>query len=225
MIAIYIILGILTFLFLLLVCPIRLLIKYSEDEVKFNIKYLFLNFQILPEKPKKEKKPKKEIEEKQTEEKKQPKKDNAIFKFYKRHKLKGSIKIIKIIINIIKDFIKSVIKHITLNKANIYIGYVGEDAADTAVKVGIISSASYPLFAVLVARCKKLKEYYFKVEPLFIAEKSTIYLDTKIKIKPIFILLPSVKALFRILKFMIKLKKSDVKKTTSNEKNTKKVTA
>lgn len=225
MIALYIIAAVLSFILLLLLCPLRFHLKYSDDEVKFNIRYLFLKFQILPEKP-----PKKQKEEKAKQADKvspeEQKKENPFLSFIKRHKLKGSVQIVKQISKIILAWLKSIIKHTKLKSLNVYVGYVGNDAADTATKVGLISALSYPVFTTFIANNKSTKEYFFKVEPLFIADKPKIYVYTKLKIKPLFILMPSVKAAVKGLKLMLKLKKENqADKNKINKVNNKEVTA
>ena len=59
MVLLYILLGIIAFITLIL--SIRITINGEFfDEFKLNIKWLFINLQILPAKPKKDKPPKKE---------------------------------------------------------------------------------------------------------------------------------------------------------------------
>ena len=54
MTALYIILGILAFIILLLMIPLKIDLEY-DDEVRLKVGYLFLKYTILPQQPKKEK--------------------------------------------------------------------------------------------------------------------------------------------------------------------------
>ena len=58
MTALYIILGIIAFILLLLFLPLRIKTEY-DNEIRLKIGYAFLNFTIMPQKPKKTGKPKK----------------------------------------------------------------------------------------------------------------------------------------------------------------------
>lgn len=222
MLALYIILSILAFFFLLLVCPLRLYFKYVDNEVHLDVGYLFLKFRLVPEKEKKEPetKPEKAKEDEQTEPEKK-KEDNFLFKLYQKYKVKGTLEIAKRIFAILKSLVMGILKHIKLKVLNIYVGYAGEDAADTAHKVGIISSFSYPLFTALVASQPGLKQYYLNIEPLFLSTQTKIYIETKVTIKPLFLISSVLRAAFALLKLLLKFRK-DLKEDRPSRKTQRK---
>ena len=137
MTALYIILGILGFIILLLICPIRIRIVY-DGELRLRLGYLFLNFNILPKEeekhvsvessenksPNKPKKKDNDLEKLQAEPKRdndsenakpeQEKKTNPILEFKDKHGLGGIFGIVKNLLDILAEIPKKLSRHLVI---------------------------------------------------------------------------------------------------------------
>ena len=142
MIALYIIFGILAFIGLLLIIPVRLKFQYSND-LKLSVSYLFFTIRLLPEKPKKEKKKTKEkpAEKKQKE---KPEAESKLKNLLKQKGLSGFISIIKDIAALVGKSAYSFLKHVRLKNNDIYVRVAAEDASDAAILYGQTCAVLYP---------------------------------------------------------------------------------
>ena len=144
MTAVYIIGGILLFLFILLIIPVSADVGYS-DRFKITVKYggikVFQN-----------KKPENVIsvpavkqEQKPAKTKKKPEKENFISRIFKE---KGKIEGIKFCFSLIKiafSRIIWVVKRIKFKRVFLGVSVASDDAANTAVSYGALCAVVYPL--------------------------------------------------------------------------------
>lgn len=212
MIALWIILGILLFLFLILLIKIEVLMQYSQ-EITLVLKILFFKIVLLsPDKPKEEKKEKKPEKEKPKEEKpkeKKPeekkKKQSYLSKLKEKKGLSGLVSLFVSVAKIAVGALKGIFSHIVLKKFDVGIALSGEDAASTAVTYGKLCSVIYPAINVITS-VMVCKDYHVTIEPVFDIDKDTeVFADIYAYLRPIFALHEALKAGVKILIARIKL--------------------
>lgn len=223
MVLLYILLGIIAFITLIL--SIRITINGEFfDEFKLNIKWLFINLQILPAKPKKDKPPKKEKPKKEKNKEEQPaddttetakKKENIFVRFYNNQGFDGVVELIN---NAAKDLGKmfsSFKKHIVLRELYLWMTISSGDAAQTALDYGIICQKVFPALSFICTNLT-VKKYDVEIEPDFIGLKNKAQFAFSISIRPIFIInAVIVLALRLVFNVVIKF----LKGTKNNNKN------
>ncbi len=200
MTALFIVIGILAFVFLLLICPLSILIKY-DNEAEVKVRYLFLTFKFIPRKEKK-KKPKKNKPEKPTE-KTEEKQKKPIGGFIKQKGIGGLVELLKEICEILMRFTSSFTKHLVISRLDVDITIVGDDAADTAMKFGYVCSAVYPLISFIDNHVKKCR-HSENIVPGFNDSKTKISLNIKARIKPLFLTGICIATVFRWFKAIAK---------------------
>ncbi|MGN1457633.1 MAG: DUF2953 domain-containing protein [Acutalibacteraceae bacterium] len=204
MTALWIILGIIAFIFVLLICPLSVSVVY-DGELELKIRYLFLCFKILPKKEKKPKKPKPQKTEKteESDNKPQDKNKNSIKDFVKKKGIDGLIELLKKFVDIVLKAAKTVTSHLVISKLDINVLVVGDDAADTAMKFGYLCSAVYPLVSIVESHIKKCK-HNENIVAGFNDSETKIYLVLKARIKPLFLVGAALRALFSGIKAIAK---------------------
>ena len=223
MVLLYILLCIIAFITLIL--SIRITINGEFfDEFKLNIKWLFINLQILPAKPKKDKPPKKEKPKKEKNKEEQPaddttetakKKENIFVRFYNNQ---GFVGVVELINNAAKDLGKmfsSFKKHIVLRELYLWMTISSGDAAQTALDYGRICQKVFPALSFICTNLT-VKKYDVEIEPDFIGLKNKAQFAFSISIRPIFIInAVIVLALRLVFNVVIKF----LKGTKNNNKN------
>ena len=208
MIALRIILIIIAVILILLMCPLRVFVFYS-DELRVKLGWLFLRFTVIPAPPEKPKKKKPEQKKKEQEEKtdKPPaKKENTVKKLIKDQGIEGMLELIGEILRIVTDVLRKTAKYLVINRLDIKAVIVGEDSADTAIKYGYVCSGVYPAVGAL-AGSAKLKKHSEDITAGFLSEKSAAELYMKASIRPIFLLVILVPAAVRGIRLLLKIRK------------------
>ena len=153
MTALYIIGGILLFLFVLLLIPVSAEISYIDDfnlRVKYGIIKVFDN--LKPKKPKKEKPKKSKSDSGKKKEK--PKKESFISRVFKEKGKIGGIKFCFAILKAVFSKLIWVLKKISFKKLFLDITVSSDDAANTAVTYGAVCAAVYPVIALIKENTK-----------------------------------------------------------------------
>lgn len=135
--------GILAFLFLLLIIPIRVQIDFQR-EFSLAVRYLFLRFRILPQKEQ-------SVDDK-TEQEDTSARDSLkkIKQSLKRHGVGGFLKALFELVKIVAESSKRLIKHIKLKRFDLYLCMGTEgDPGEAAMRYGEISGAVYSACGVL----------------------------------------------------------------------------
>ena len=202
MIALRIILIIIAVILILLMCPLRVFVFYS-DELRVKLGWLFLRFTVIPAPPEKPKK-KKAQEEKKDEPPKR--KESTVKKLIKTQGIEGMLELIGEILRIVTDVLRKTAKYLVINRLDIKAVIVGEDSADTAIKYGYVCSGVYPAVGAL-ANSAKLKKHSEDITAGFLSEKSAAELYMKASIRPIFLLVILVPAAVRGIRLLLKIRK------------------
>ena len=149
MTALYIIGGILLFVFLLLIIPISVFFEYDDDfalKIRYGgikildlkwIKKLISYFTEKSKKPKKEKKQKKQKKPKKEKPGKEKKKsENSIIAYFKKKGVIESVRFCLAVLYAALSRIVRVLKHIRIKKLFLDITVSSDDAANTAIVYG-----------------------------------------------------------------------------------------
>lgn len=209
MIALYIILGILLLILLLLSIPLKADIVYNGSWT-VKIKYLFLSFQIAPQKEKSEKakvkkekkKSKKQQKPKTTAEEKQKK---SKLSFVKEKGLFGILHLLKDIVALINASSRGFLRHLQIYRLDLDVAAGGGDAAEAAMNYGYACSAIYPAVSFVESHLKRCK-YRLNITADFDSEKTNAAAHVILGIRPMFAIHTIVKTLVgavRIYNFII----------------------
>ena len=224
MIVLYVLLGIITFLMLVLSFRITLNGEFF-DEFKLNVQWLFLKFQIIPAPQKKDKPPKKEkpLKEKTEETVEETtasaeKKENIFLKFYNNQGFDGVIQLIKNAANSLGKLMTSLKKHIVLRELYLWMTVSSGDAAQTAIDYGSLCQTVFPALSFICSNLT-VKKYDVEIDPDFIGVKNNAQFAFSVSVRPIFILnaviVLAIRLVFKVvIKFLLGIK--DSKKNNEN---------
>ena len=201
MTALYIICGIAAFLLLVLFSSARVKIKFDED-IKVKVGFWFLSFTVYP---KKEKADKKKVKKKSDNE--HEKKPNYLSQMIKRD---GITETVGFFIDTVQELlgkIGNLVGHIHIDKLFLVVGVGDDDAANAAIKCGVINAVLYPFLGYLASKTKFYKNDV-TVHPMYDGE-SYIKLEIKSRIRLIHLLKEAFAIFVRLIKkYMKKLQPS-----------------
>ena len=187
MTGIIVVLRIVLFFTVLLVSPIVLTAEYAED---WNIKlrYLFLVFQLYPEKEKKRGKPqKKEKPEEPQKKGLEEDKKNNLKEILKQEGLSGVLELLRRSVSLVTGELKKLFSHLIIKDFSLDALICGADAAETALTYGRACAAIYPAVSILAGntRCRR---YGVSVAPDFDGRTTKIKAYLKAGIRPVFLI-------------------------------------
>ncbi len=205
MIALYILGAFALLIFLLLFSSVSVSCRV-DDDVKVKIRYLFLKFNL----PKHRKKSKAK-----TSQKKQAK-PSYIKQLIEQNGLLGAIKELLFIVKTILSRGMNLAHHIRVKRFNMVVTAASDDPAKTAVEYGALCSVVFPALSGFQSLMKwNDRKTEVLVNSDFCAEKPTLFIDFKIKLKLFFI----VKAGLSVIWALTKRKIAKTPLPTENEKN------
>ena len=205
-----IIIGIILFIFLILLIPVGVRVCYNDD-LLVELKIGFISIKLYPPKPekpekeKKKKKKKKPSPKKEKEPKEKEKKPNLL----KEKGVGWFVDLIKQVAVLAGGVLKDFFRRLVIKNMQISITYVGEDAQDTAVKYGYFCLAVYPAVSIL-AQASKCRHYGVDIAPNFDAKaKSVYYADVWVSIRILWVMGLVFKYGFRVIKILLALRRGD----------------
>lgn len=197
MTALLIVLGVLLFLFILLLIPLRLSVWYDLEMTVF-VRYLFLKWQLVPEPEKKPKKEKKTA--KAPEHKKEPAKPRSLLDKVKdvlrAEGFQGFMRLVKDFLQMTGGTLKELLKRASLRHFDLYVMTGGEDAAEAAILYGQTSAAVYAAAEVLFT-LTKCRDRRVTVDLDYSIKSPYVKLAAEGGIRPLFLLYFGVKYLLR----------------------------
>lgn len=225
MTALYIILGIIAFFFVLFSIPLHVSFDYT-DYMYLKIRWLFLKLKILPledkeKKEKKEKKPKKEKpkEEKPKEEKPKEEKsgENPIIAMVKAKGYDGMMEIISNLGKALGGMFARIFKSFRVEHFAVNITVGKGDAAETAIEYGKTCNKVFPVCG-LICSTTRVKTYDVEVTPDFLANHNSGEFSAEFYLVPRklinAILIVAVELVFKVaLKLLLGNKKTDKTET------------
>jgi hypothetical protein len=218
MAALIIIGSIVLFLLLVLLCPLKVTLRYGE-QLSLRLRYGFLSFSLLPgkEKPEKEKKvkkPKKPKKEPATGEEKKP----SILKRLKKERgLFGLLRLTKALTKLAGSTLRRFLSHVVIYHLHGDIRIGSGDAAKTAILYGKACAVLEPCLALLLpqvpAHLRRDVDLY--VTPDFTAEETDIGVYVQAGIRPLFVFTTVFGALFRAIRIFLSSGKDAKARTQS----------
>ena len=216
MTALYVILGTIAFFVIILSVKVKVTVHY-EDDIALSVGWLFLKFNILPqkektEKPKKEKKKKEKKEKPKDEsevvpEPKKKKQDNMFVRFYRNRGVSGVVQLLKDAANAIGGMFGRIGRAFLFEELFISLTVGAGDSAETAIKYGKVCAGAFPAMGLLVNKMR-IRKYNLEINPDFIYGKTEARLHTKISFRPISFINAVIIVAFELLfKVVIKLLK------------------
>lgn len=199
-IALYIVGGLLLFLFVLTLLPVRATVEFRE-EFSLEVRYLFLRFPILPAKegPEEESPPEPGPEETS------PKKDkpgllDRVKAALKREGLAGFLQGLGELIRLLLEAVGGLLKGLRLKRFDLYLCLAGgQDAAAAAVRYGQVAAGVYGacggLFALMPCKRKGVT-----VDLDYAAADNTVSFSAVLSIRPASVLKQALILFFRGLK-------------------------
>ncbi len=170
--------GIILLFILILSIPVHVSFSY-QDKIYLSVRYLFLEFQLLPRGEKKEKKPKKEKKKKEKtkpetpaqEEAPKEKKPNALLQMVKANGYDGMMDVLASLARVQSRYFSQIFKSVVFDEFDIYVVVGKGDAAATAIEYGKACQNIYPLAGFLCSN-HVVHKYDVSVECDFLANKS-----------------------------------------------------
>lgn len=196
MIALIIVLALI--LLFTLICFVKLdfTATYS-DKLTLKLKVLVFDFTLVPKK--KKKKPKKSRAKKKKADDKKEDDGSYVKKLSERKGVEGIVSMLIELSKLAASTLKGVLSHTVINKFDIKLTVVGEDAADTALKYGKVCSVFYPAVTI-VCESAKCRDYSLDVTPDFADDAvAKVKADFRFYIRTFFALKYGLKALFKLL--------------------------
>lgn len=209
MIVLYIILGILTFLLLILAVPAGAWIRYSSEGFILKVVYGFLKIQIVPAKKKKPKKEKKKKAPKPKKEKKPAKKKEAP-KAPKPDEIPprgGSLKDILEYLPVGKNLLAAIHRRLVLQKLVVLVNLAGDDPSDLAIQYGKANAILAGLLPILEASFN-IKKRDMRVFCDFAADSTEIFAELEITANPIRLIGVVLRYGIQALKIFLKQRKN-----------------
>ena len=233
----YAVLGIILFLIMLFLIPVRVTAHY-EDTFEMSVQYGFIKLKLFPQKEKKNKDKKKKV--KPDKKKEQPdnqnkknkkakndkvKKDNIFVTFYRNQGFEAVIQLIADALGATTGMFGGIFRHFVFRELYLEMKIAGPDAAATAIKYGQISSAVFPAMGYICSKAK-VKKYDIDISPDFLAVKDKAMFHFQFGLCPIFVTNSVIAAGFKLFKNvllkLIKEQNADNKDKKSIEKQVKK---
>lgn len=194
----WIVLGILAFVLLLLLLPVYVSLRF-RDTLEVHVRYAFVSLCVYPRPEKPEKKKKKAARtgrraKKQESEEKLP----QLEKLLREDGVSAVAAYLHSVAKLAADALRRALRVIVVDRLQVRLIVVGEDAAETAVRYGKICAAVYPAQAVLET-VMKVRRREVRVEPGFLQEKSSAAVDLRVHVQPLRVLAAAAGLLVRWL--------------------------
>ena len=209
--------GVLLFLFLLTLFPLRIHVGF-EQEFTLPLRYLFLRFRLAPGKEEPEPEKKKPKKKKETTEESEKEKKIDIKLMLKRQGVSGFLQSLFELVKLVATDTKRLLSHLKLRRFDLYLCLAGaEDAAEAAIQYGQVSGAVYSACSVLfkLMRCKKGA---VSVDLDYQSEESTVVFTGVLSILPIFLLREGISLLIHGLPVVLRLLRSGTRSKNQTER-------
>ncbi|MDR1240810.1 MAG: hypothetical protein LBK29_02940 [Oscillospiraceae bacterium] len=182
-------LYILFFLILIFSIPVGFRIDYKNSNLVFIVRVFFFDFNFSSNKSKNKKNEAEKFEKRKKESNKQTHKSKL--------KIWGKLKILVNLSGCFLQFLKEILKKISIKKFNLKLKIGGKDAVDCARNYGIIMPIFYGIKNFLP---KKIK---INIMPDFLCEKIEPELEIFVKIFPYYIFFYGLIFLFKCTRIII----------------------
>ena len=199
MIILYILLGLLAVILLLLIIPVRMKILFRQY-LMIKIYVWGIPIQLFPAKEKLKKEVPKKVQKSQV--KKAEEETKSFFhdfeQMLKEDGFAATCHYYKEIMSLLGKASKQILNAIVVDRYQLALHIVGEDAADTAIRYGQLCGVVYPIQAVVESQIKvKKRKLDFKAD--FNGSKTTIQLELVAHAMPLRLLIIAAKTFFQFI--------------------------
>lgn len=195
MIALWIMLGVVTFLLLLLLLPVRLSVRYADGQWRVRAGYAFVMIQLLPAKEKKPRKPRSEKPKKEKPGK--PPRPSLIKQVAEKDGVGGVLSLFGEIARLALTAVKKVFAITTLSRLRVRLAVGAPEAADAALLYGKLCAGVYPAFAVMNGLFH-IKRPQLDIKPDFSRQTVAADVDIRARIIPLRLLPVALWALLHV---------------------------
>lgn len=195
MIAVWIVAGILLALFLLLLCPVAIVVSF-QNEFTVKIRYLFFTYQVAPRKesPQKEGKEPSKTEKKESEEHKKSKFQEIL----EEKGVSGLLKLLRQVGEVATRAARKLFSHLVVTRLDLEILVADEDAAQAAVNYGYVCGMACTALSAFLHNCI-CKRYHVQITPDFDQKESSAVLDFRAHIRLLFLISGILGALLHLM--------------------------
>ncbi len=203
----YILLSVIAVIILLLCIRVVAVLNYKE-EFTFEVKWLFLKFQIYPKNEKKKKeKPNNEKEKENnlndTKKKNKSKnRSNPLKAFYINQGFDGVLELIGNTVSAVSGILKRVYKTFIINNLYLGIRISSSDASSTAIQYGKTCATVFPAMGAIYSTVK-VRKYEVDIRPDFSCSSNKAHFNVAFSVIPIIVvnaaLILAVQLLFKVL--------------------------
>ncbi|MDR1564713.1 MAG: DUF2953 domain-containing protein [Oscillospiraceae bacterium] len=200
MTALYITLGIVLFIALLLLWPIKLKAKYTT-ELALKLQYMFIAYNLTNRAKKEKKKPEKQPKKPSKPEKKgkKAKKSSPIADMIKEDGLAGFISFMASLGKIAATELWHISNYAKLTRYSIIISIASDDPAETAGDYAAVCGIVSPVSSLLLNNIKHTENYQISITPDFFSENTQIYAELHLSARPINLLISALRVLFKVI--------------------------
>lgn len=200
-----IIIGVILLLIaLVLFLPVSVLVEFKED---FFVKIRFCSIKVYDLKPTE----KTEKQETETEKSEIKEKSESLFsKFKEKFGFSGAIKEFFAFFKDVFFHTKGFLRHIKIEKINLFIKIASSDAAKTAIDYGIVCATVYPVLA-MIDSVGKIKYKKIDIKSDFESVSSDFSFGFNVKLKIFFLLITLFKVYKDYKKFTARIETNERK--------------
>lgn len=186
MVALQIVAGVLIFLLLLLIIPLRLRACFY-GELKVKLRYLFFSYTLYPRPLKREEKSKRRAEKKAEKDKEKQKELSHAEELLKSEGVAAVVSYYAQIARLMKAAAAKLIRAITVDRLKLDVVVATDDAAETAIDYGRVCAVVYPAQALLESMTR-VRRRFIAITPDFMGQKGRVSGEIRIHALPLRIL-------------------------------------
>ncbi len=198
----WIILGVVIVLFLLLITPIRIRLKYDK-ELFVDAGYLFFRYQIMPQKEPKHKKNKKKKSEKQEKQAKQQ--EQAL----DQKNLFGIVSWVRIASESVSPVLKRILSKGRITRLQLYMDVAGKDPAEAAFEAGRLNAYVYGLYGLIHESFRSVCKPDVMILPDYYAQEGAIFFRANLQVSLAAAIAAAARFGVRLFAHMMKRKKQE----------------
>lgn len=198
----WIILGVVIVLFLLLIAPIRVILKYDK-ELFIEARYLLFCYHIMPQTEKKKKRKKQNKSKKKDDKAKQQ--EEAL----DQKNLFGIVSWVKIAAESVSPVVKRTLSKGRITRLELYMDVTADNPADAAFEAGRLNAFVYGLYGWVHESFRSVCRPDVQILPNYYAPEGDIFFLAHLHVRLGTAVAAAVRFGIRLLKHMIKRKSQE----------------
>ena len=198
----WIILGVVIVLFLLLIAPIRIILKYDK-ELFIQARYLLFCYHLMPQAGPKKKRKKQKTKQKEDEKAKQQ--EQAL----DQKNLFGIVSWVKIASESISPVVKRALSKGRITRLELYMDVTADNPADAAFEAGRLNAYAYGLYGLVQESFRSVCKPDVQILPNYYAPEGDIFFRVHLHVSLAASIAAGIRFGVRLLKHMIKRKSEE----------------